>query len=374
MKKRILIVNDLISGGGVENVLFSLVCYLCDRSYNVTVMTLSGTKDEFYSIFPEQVDFQNKSNDFTNKIKKYSLKWIVQKCINKLCKICDFTMFNKKYDVAIAMKEGECSLLVSKIKAYKRYVWIHVDYDSFHWTKYLFKNNENEKLLFQTSFDKVVCVSQAVKNSVVNQLGVMDNLCVRYNPINYVNVINKSKEVCSLTRDKSRLLFVTIGRLDAIKQYDMLIAVCKELLNFYDFELWIIGEGNERNNLESLITVSDKVRIKLLGNQANPYTYLKQADCFICSSKSESYCIAIQEALILEVPVVSVKFPAIYEATNEKYGIIVNNNAQSLKEGIEHILNNPRTLDTYKINIRKYYKPQELWFDRLKHIEMLWDE
>ena len=101
------------------------------------------------------------------------------------------------------------------------------------------------------------------------------------------------------------------------------------------------------------LDVSDKV--ELLGLQTNPYPYIKNADLFVLSSKFEGYGIVIKEALLLKIPVLSTKTTGPVEILdNEKYGIIVPNNDNSIKDKLKEILENQKILDKYKKNLKDY--------------------
>ena len=87
-----------------------------------------------------------------------------------------------------------------------------------------------------------------------------------------------------------------------------------------------------------------------LGYQDNPYKYVAKADIFVCSSRSEGYSTAVSEALILGVPVVSTNCSGSYEllGNNNEYGIVTENNEQSLYQGIKQLIDSPSLLIHYK--------------------------
>lgn len=369
-KKSILIQNDLIYGGGVEKVMYNLANYLLKKKYKVFIATLNGTKKDFYKIFPKSISFIQQEKNYM-KLTRILPKKISNKINAFIQRFKNSYYSRKNFFVAIAIKEGESAKKVKWYSAEKYYAWIHVDFSFMHWTTYLFESTEDERL-FLKGFDKTVCVSNTVLNSVISAIGNTNNLCVRYNPINYKDIIKKSQLNCETKRDTSKLLFVALGRLDKCKQYDMLVEVCSQLSLKYDFELWIIGEGKQREKIEKIIKDFSLSNVRLLGNQENPYPLVKQADCFISSAEVESYGLAIQEALILKVPVLSLYFPALDEVFDERFGMVVPNDKSSLSYGLEKILLNPNLLDDYKLNIENYFRYDTLWENRLDEICNLW--
>ena len=74
----------------------------------------------------------------------------------------------------------------------------------------------------------------------------------------------------------------------------------------YAFELWILGDGEEREMLQHYICKKQlEDCVTLWGFQTNPYAFMTQSDLFVCSSISEGYSTAVTEALILGLPVVT---------------------------------------------------------------------
>ena len=60
----------------------------------------------------------------------------------------------------------------------------------------------------------------------------------------------------------------------------------------------------------------------LLGKQDNPYKYLAQMDLYALTSIYESYPTVINEALVLNIPIISNDIPSIYEMIDETQGVI----------------------------------------------------
>lgn len=370
--KKILIRNDLIEGGGVENVMQNLIMFLDKRGYKITVVTDRGNNKEFYNIFPDTIRYFRSSYEQRN-FKRLSLQWYTNRIKAKTYELFFRIQMHKKFDLAIAIKEGQSMVSVSRLRSKKKYAWVHVDYDFLYWTQYVFETPEEERKCME-SFDKVVCVSKAAMESVIHVVGNPGNLCVRYNPINYMEIRRKSQENLYLSKPDKKLLFVAIGRLAEQKNYWMLIEVftslCKEYKNI---ELWIVGEGDQRSELEEKIRESGLTSIKLLGERKNPYPILQMADCMISSSKWESYGLAIQEAFILGIPVVATKCPALEEVFDHRFGLLSENTADGLKQALVKILEDTEILKKYRDNIKQFYKAEILYEKRLEKICDLWE-
>ena len=132
------------------------------------------------------------------------------------------------------------------------------------------------------------------------------------------------------------------------KGYDRLIEAVAKLKNTFDFEVWIIGEGNDRQQLEELIKKHGITNIKLMGYKENPFPYVKLADMFLCTSRHEGYSTVISEAIILGKAILTTDCSGMDEMLDDgKYGIIVENSIEGIQLGIKQVLENPQIQKEY---------------------------
>ena len=90
--------------------------------------------------------------------------------------------------------------------------------------------------------------------------------------------------------------------------------------------------------------------ICFLGYQTNPYKYMSKCDLFVCASFAEGFSTAATEALIVTTPVCTVEVSGMKEmlGENNEYGIVTENNEDSLYQGIKQLLDDPDLLAHYK--------------------------
>lgn len=370
--KRILIANDLLKGGGVENVLENLTRYLMESGNEVTLMIPNCSEHEARELFGEAIKVYP-SMRILRDLKKYSFHWFFDRGLYILQKqLYGIRLSLMNYDVVLALKEGPTMQELAGISAGKKYAWVHTDYRFMHWTKHCFQSNEAERICMQ-KFDKVVCVSQSAAESVVATVGDPGNLCVRYNPIDVDRINRLSRQPCLQKKADNKFLFVSVGRLAQQKNYFLLLDVCFALEKKYDFELWILGEGADRQELEDKIKQLSIKSVKLLGNQTNPYPYIKAADVFVSAAIWESYGLAIQEALILQVPVITTECPAIKEVFDTRFGFLIDNSFSALYASMEKMILNPDLCQEYRNNIEQCYSTEKLYGKRLQDICSLWE-
>lgn len=366
MKKKILFLIHTLGGGGAEKVLVNLVNNMDKNLYDVTLMTVIDTGVFKKDISPDvryrtmiKVPFKKeKVNDSGSLLKKKS------GLSSKFIKI--YTMFWKvvpakwvymffvkeKYDIEVAFLEGICAKIISGStnKQSQKISWIHVDLMNQHKSANVFKNHSEEEAVYNR-FDSVVCVSNYVKEQFETMFQVKGNVVVKYNPVNVQEIIKKSNETIETVPSKRKFTICSVGRLNAQKSYIRLLECHNRLKREgYDCDLWIVGEGTDRENLETYIVDNNlQDSVKLLGFKNNPYPYMKNADLFVCSSKAEGFSTVATEALILGIPIVTTNCSGMYELLGDsEYGVITENSVDGLYSGMKTILSKPEIYEKYR--------------------------
>ena len=130
----------------------------------------------------------------------------------------------------------------------------------------------------------------------------------------------------------------------------------------------------ERPKLETHIKNKRLDFARMLGGKENPFPYLRQADLFVSASLTESYGLSAQEALVLGIPVVAVGCRGIRESLGDCFGLLVDNSAAALAEGIRTMLQTPGMLEQYRDTIARDYPADRLFGERLEAIMELLEQ
>jgi glycosyltransferase involved in cell wall biosynthesis len=210
-------------------------------------------------------------------------------------------------------------------------------------------DSEREKAYYN-SMDKIVFVSNDAQNQF-NKLyhnKIKSDQDVIYNFIPVNEILEMSKE---FTIEKnSKFTICAVGRFYSEKAYDRLIRVAALLKqNQYDFEIWIVAEGllyKEMKELTYRLQVNDK--IIFWGFQENPYPYIKNADIFISTSKTEAMPLVVCEALCLAKPVITTKTTGPIELLSGGHGILTDHDDKSIYDAIEKFIINPDLILQYQ--------------------------
>lgn len=134
-----------------------------------------------------------------------------------------------------------------------------------------------------------------------------------HNLIDKDTIANKLKEASNPYENDNNKVFVWVGRFDPVKGADIVIKAFIEANRYNkDISLYLVGKVNEKNDYYQEVkkladNSSIKDRIHFVGFQDNPYRWMKNADGFVLSSRSEGSPNALFESLYLGVPSVATR-------------------------------------------------------------------
>lgn len=347
-KKRILFFINTLSCGGAEKVLIDLVNCI-HNSFDVTLVSILGG------------DLECKLSKDVNHIKIIKSKSkilcrIFSKVIFKLpYSLFNFLFLRQSYDLEVAYLGGFCTRVIAKRKNNaKKIAFVHTDVSVSNKYNQLYKNDEDFASEYRL-FSSVCFVSDVAKDGFEKTYGKLDNAHIIHNVINIDDIMLQAQIENNYEYTTNGLKIISVGRLSFEKGFDRLIRIAKNLEKEFEFELWILGEGPERQKLEALIE-SEKVKsVKLLGYQNNPYSFLKKADLYVCSSLFEGYSTSVTEAAILGIPVLTTDCAGMNEILNNDInGIVVDNNELALKDKLKELLYNNALYDAIKFGAYEY--------------------
>ena len=113
------------------------------------------------------------------------------------------------------------------------------------------------------------------------------------------------------------------------------------------FEIHIVGDGQQRPLLESLIKKYQlKDQVLLAGQQKDPWQYFAEnggIDLFVIPSLKEGMPYVLLEAMALGLPIIATTAGGIPEIISDKENgfLVPPQNPQALAEAIEYLMNNP---------------------------------
>lgn len=142
-------------------------------------------------------------------------------------------------------------------------------------------------------------------------VNVSADLFVSSSPINrtllkYKNVVIHNGILVNMTRSSGKNIgnVIMVGRLSAVKNYDLAIDIVKECkLKGVNLHLKIVGDGPEKSRLHKLVNKHGlNAEIEFLGDRDDVHELLCESDMFLMTSTSEGHSIALLEAVAAGLP------------------------------------------------------------------------
>lgn len=339
--KKIMFLMYSLECGGAQSVLINLVNHLPKDKVDVTVCTLFGGED-----------LENRLNKDIHlksifRVKNQKIKKILSGLFQYLAPqgLVYKTWYKGDYDCEVAYMEGYPVKVLSKSKNPHKIAWTHIDVEAYTRQDHLFKSLTAQKKAYD-GFDKIICVSECVKDSFVRKFGFEEKTDVIYNLIDAETIREKGMETNPYqVNDTNAYHFVTVGNIIPRKRLERLVYIAEYIkanrpnIPFY---IHIIGKGEETGLRDLIDKKCLKDVILFEGYHGNPYPWIAHAAGYLCTSEVEGYSTSIAEAMVLGIPVISTKSAGTVEVMgiekgfnlisqdNETEGIIVKRFSEAM--------------------------------------------
>lgn len=347
MKKILFTLNHIEPQNGVCSVLKTLSGALAKLGFDVTVMPLFRYDEKYAATFDSRVKIKKCYGKYFRGLGKI-VRILPQKSVYK-------KFVRENYDIEVAFQCGcpTSMLAASTDKSAKKIAWMH--------------GYEEMDLKQHRAFDKIVACARSTAEKYKKVFSQPEKVMYLYNLIDESDVIVKSREQVSLQK-KYPITLVSAGRLSFEKGFDRLISAHARLMNEgLKHNLWIVGDGAEREKLEKLIKEKGvEGSVTLTGFDHNPYKYMASADAFVCSSRSEGMSTVCVEALLVGTPIITTLVNGAQELCETGAGILTENDENSLYEGMKDALSHPEKLAACRENIGRMTNLR--YADRLKAV------
>ncbi|GIC79175.1 glycosyltransferase [Moritella sp. F3] len=198
---------------------------------------------------------------------------------------------------------------------------IHTEHDAWHLRDN--KQLQMTKLMLRLKHITLVADADTVGMQLSQVLGR------GVNPVTILNGIDTEKFSPSLShsRYKHNTRVFKIGcaaRLVKEKSLDVLI---KSIANIPDVELYIAGDGPEKQNLNKLVLELDlSTKVKFIGYTDDMVGFYHQLDLFVLTSSNEGLPLSILESQSCNVPVLCSDVGAVHEGVCQNTGHLIRLN------------------------------------------------
>lgn len=328
---KILFFIETIEGGGAEKVLRDLVNHMDQNKFDITVQTVWPCDASKYLVpgirYKSMYKAKSKFNDLRYRTEAASgLAYPLH--------------IKDDYDIECAYLEmGSTKIMASSTnKKAKKLAWVHCD---------LLKIIDDPEgfatktARWYSKFDRIICVSKGVKESFDKLFHNRFHSEVLYNVIDDELIRRKAEcDVQDINKDEGPIV-MAIGRLSVPKNYYRLLNAHQRILQGgIPHQLWIIGEGPEREGLERYVEEHGlNATVHIPGFRENPYAYMSRADIIACSSSYEGFSTAITEAVIMGKPIVTTDCYGMREILGDsEFGLITENDDEAFYAGLKKML------------------------------------
>lgn len=294
MKTILIFYNSMAGSGGIERVISNLM-FAWKKYYNLILLTKDDSKNSFYKIpydvkrlsIEEPLNLDMK--DRKQRIKEvFSNTWRSHKKLKKV-------LANIKFDYIYTATPLNSLEVYLANKAYKEKLVI-----SEHASAYAV--NGIYQRIKKYVYPKAYCIS------VPNRMDVDVYKSWGCRAVYIPHLIPKVENIRPNTLDTKIML--NIGRLTSDKRQAELIRCWSEIPDRNGWRLWIVGDGEEKENLQKEISDLKLSDVKLIPATKEIDKIYKQASAFVFTSRMEGFGMVLLEAMQYGIPCISFDCPS----------------------------------------------------------------
>ena len=354
--KSVLFLMPSLPGAGAEKVLIEILRHIDYTQYNVSLF-LEYREGVYLQDVPDKVSIIALHGPNNLWFQRLHRRLVERGWYAPFHELVYRRMFlsllrGKRYDTIISFMEGSAVKFHSYIfdKGKRNISWVHIDFQQKHWSLDFFRDAEDERQCYE-KMDKIIFVSNDAKTGFDSLYHLpAEKYAVHYNIID-ADRIRRLSQMCT-AEQKNKFTICMLGRLNTQKRHDRAISVAKTLKELgYDFELWIIGDGELRGKIEKQINeagLQDVVKLKGFINP--PYSMLAQADIFLNTSEAEGFSLVVAEAFCLGIPVVSTNVSGPRELLGDsEYGILTSQEEKDIASAVRTMMDKPQLRKHYSV-------------------------
>lgn len=299
--KNILFLLQNLNGGGAERVAVNILNNLEKQKYEKTLLLLEN-KGQFIS----NLKYLEKKVLYKDLLKNRNFNFLIN-----FFKALLYILKNKQDVIFTQYHPGKLlSFFIPILSKKRKYIYRETNLPQ-DLTK-ISKNNIRilDKFFYRYGIKKytiIVVQSIDMKDKLLSLVpNIAEKIVLINNPLDCENIDKKlAEKKVNINNSNKKLNLISVGRLNIQKGYDILIESLAQIKDI-DYELKILGIGEEEENLKKLIIENKLIeKIKLVGFEENPYLYMKKADFFISSSRFEGFPNAVLEANYCGIPVIA---------------------------------------------------------------------
>lgn len=178
---------------------------------------------------------------------------------------------------------------------------------------YLYTYTRKQQKMIAKLYPKAECIiaqTDEMRDELVKQLGINGRkVLALQNPIDKKTIDEKTSIELNPFQCNGKKHLVAVGRFNIQKGFDLLVDAFIKVCQYRkDVDITIVGDyaadgGIILNNINEKVKKANIVdNLNCVGYKDNPYLYIKNADCFVLSSRWEGLPNVLIESLYLGTP------------------------------------------------------------------------
>lgn len=223
--------------------------------------------------------------------------------------------------------------------------------------KNIFEISKLDKKLVKKSYscaNKVIAVSDDFTKTLKRNFNV--------DAIMIPDIVDVSNFQYVKREHKNTFTFVSVGNLIYRKGFDLLIeAFANTFKNDSSVFLNIVGEGEERKNLETIINqygMNDNITLCGHVNRDKIHEIYNDADAFVLVSRNETFGVVYIEAMATGLPVIATACGGPSAFVNDKNGLLIpvddKNELINALYNMHNTISNFNTLEISRLCVEKF--------------------
>ncbi len=327
-----------LDGGGAERVMALLAAGFASQGSQVDLV-LVKTQGSYLSLLPPEVRIidLHAANEYT------SLPGLVRYLRGEQPQVLCSTL-----DLANLI-----ALIARRISRVSTRVIVRVANTVSMRKRSIFKKKLERRLLrwIYPWADNIVAVSEGVRMDLASYTGIApERIVAIYNPVITTELSAQAQEIVPhpLFANGNIPVVLGVGRLAEAKDFPTLMRAFAKLHEKRRANLVILGEGEQRSELERLAQdLGIATCFSLAGFTANPFAYMSKAAVFTLTSRWEGLPGVLIQAMACGCPVVSTDCPSGPSEilAQGKYGHLVPvGDVAKLAEALEQVLDGDKRL------------------------------
>ncbi len=205
-----------------------------------------------------------------------------------------------------------------------------------------------------TCCDWVVGICDATTNNMRSLHSVPSRKLVRV----YNGIVPLKRVATGMCPVKTGFTLLYVGRLAPVKNHSLLLRAFRSALSAMpDLNLWMVGDGSERQALEALAAeLNIATHVTFWGQQLDVAPFFSAADVFIMSSLSEGLPLSLLQAFSLGLPSIVTDVGGMSEVVRiSRAGIASRTDPESLAAAILQLARNEADRQQFSENAQRSF-------------------